>query len=72
MRRYTKPHSTPATPTMNDDTANASSLVRSTGTPMTRAASSLSRTAMKWWPVCVRTRRQASSVSTVTMLSEKR
>ncbi|SDP70672.1 hypothetical protein SAMN05443582_108109 [Phyllobacterium sp. OV277] len=50
--KYVKAQSTPAMPIMNDEIAKATSFVFSTGTPIIRAAVSLSRTAMKFRPVC--------------------
>ena len=58
-------------PMIAEDSAKASSLVRSTGTPITRAAVSLSRTAMKLRPGALLTSRQTRKVRTSTTVSDE-
>ena len=59
----------PATPTRNEDTAKAESLVVSGLKPMISAAMSISRIAIQPRPICERTRFFVARASTETMIS---
>ena len=70
--RWMKAHSTPATPTMKELTANALSLAYIGRMPITAAATSMSRIAIHCRPMALRTRFLAISANTHTTVSTNR